>query len=375
MRKLRVGIFGPATTPSDGGADTLLPLLVNQVPASLPAGGLEYVPVPWSTWSYRKHPLRFLWMKFVRAFGSEIPLVDLRPVCRALELDLAYFPAPTYARIDIPFVFTVWDLGHRTIPDFPEVRCASDPWTQREAMYRLMLPQAGGIVVGNRTGAAEVARHFGIEADRCVALPFPNPDFSAVEAKVPAWMPPGPFFLYPAQLWPHKNHATLLRALAALPGTGAAAAQLVFVGADKGNRTWLEGQAAALGLSGRVHFGGFVARGELKALYQHATALVFPSLLGPNNLPPQEAAVLGCPMILSDLPGHREQLGAGAIYAAPLDAAAWTQAMHRMLGDEARAALAAAARQAVAGYTLEAYAAGLGEILSKVAARRMLWGS
>ena len=40
--------------------------------------------------------------------------------------------------------------------------------------------------------------------------------------------------------------------------------------------------------------------------------MVFASIVGPNNYPPIEAASLGCPVILSDLPGHREQMGESA---------------------------------------------------------------
>jgi len=373
MRKLRLGIFGRDTSPTEGGADTLLQMIAEKFPSSAGAT-LELVPVPWSAWSHRRHPFRFLWLKFARLLGSEIPLVDLRAVCRDFQLDLAYFAAPAFARIDIPFVFTLWDLGHRTIPEFPEVRSASDPWTQREAMARRMLAQASYVVVGNETGAAEVCGLYGVDPKRVVPLPFPNPDFSGVTSVAPAWLPARPFFLYPAQLWPHKNHHTLLQALALLAKRGVEA-DLVFVGSDKGNTAFLKSTAAELGLTGRVHFGGFVPRGELKALYEKAAGLVFPSLLGPNNLPPQEAAVLGCPAILTDSPGHREQLGEGALYVPPLDAEAWASAMARVLSDPGlRAGLAGRAKAAVAAYTLEAYASGLNRLFTEMARRRALWG-
>jgi glycosyltransferase involved in cell wall biosynthesis len=245
-------------------------------------------------------------------------------------------------------------------------------------MYRLMLAQASFVVVGNRTGAAEVVAHYGIDAGKCVPLPFPNPDFSTVEAVVPTWLPSAPYFFCPAQLWPHKNHVTLLRALALMPvpGDQSRRPHLVFTGTDKGNQAYLESVVAELGLGERVHFAGFVSRAELKGLYQQATALAFPSLLGPNNLPPQEAAVLGCPMILSDLPGHREQMGAGARYAGACDAAAWATEMQQLLGspDLARA-LVALAREAVAPYGLGAYAAGLNGIVARMAETRQLWGA
>lgn len=373
MRKIRIGVFGRLTSPRDGGADTLLGL-IQAHPGGLQAAAYELVPVPWSDWSHRRRPGRYLWSRVVRAFGGEIPLVDLRPVCRRYQLDLAYFAAPAFVHLDLPFIYNQWDVGHRSIPDFPEMRSGRDPWTQREAQCRRMLGQASYVLVGNETGAAELRGLFGVPRDKLVVLPFPNPDFTAVEAVAPAWLPRGPFFLYPAQFWPHKNHYTLITALARLADRGGAAPELVFVGDDKGNSGYLRAAAAELGVADRVRFAGFVPRRELKALYQAATALLFPSLLGPNNLPPQEAAVLGCPMVLSDLPGHREQLGDGALYAPPLEAAAWAAAMERLLaGGELRAVLTARARAAVAGCTVEAYVARLDLLFAGMAARRLLW--
>lgn len=371
MRTIRIGIFGRESVPADGGADTLLQLIASRLPAT--DGAVELVPVAWDRWSYKRQPLRQVRRHLARAMGTEIPWVDLRPLCAELRLDGAYFAAPAFAQIDVPFVFTHWDTGHRTIPEFPEMRAGADSWAQREALCRQMLPQASAVVVGNQAGADEVTQLFGVRAERVAQLPFPNPDFSGLAAVKPAWLPAEPYFLYPAQFWPHKNHHTLIRALALL-ARQPVAASLVFVGSDKGNTAYLRAVAAELGVAARVHFGGFVARGELKALYENAAGLAFASLLGPNNLPPQEAAVLGCPVILSDLPGHREQLGPGALYAAPLAPEAWAAAMHRILAEPGlRATLAGAARAAVAGGTPEAYAAGLGRLFSALAARRRLW--
>jgi glycosyltransferase involved in cell wall biosynthesis len=371
MRTIRIGIFGRESAPADGGADTLLQMIAARLPAS--DGAIELVPVAWDQWSYRKQPLRQLRRRLAQSLGVEMPWVDLRPLCAGLRLDGAYFAAPAFAQIDVPFVFTHWDTGHRTIPEFPEMRRNGDSWTQREAMCRQMLPQASFVVVGNQTGADEVTQAYGVRADRVAQLPFPNPDFAGLAAAKPAWLPASPYFLYPAQFWPHKNHHTLIRALALLAKDQVDAA-LVFVGSDKGNTAYLQAVAADHGVAARVHFGGFVSRGELKALYENAAGLAFASLLGPNNLPPQEAAVLGCPMILSDLAGHREQLGAGALYAAPLEPAAWAAAMRRILHEAPlRPTLAGAARAAVAGCTPDAYAAGLGRLFSALAARRRLW--
>lgn len=368
MSAFRIGIFERDTAAGEGGADTLLRLLQENVSTGI-ADGIEVVRVPAPEWDFRRRPLRRFASRAARLLGVHFPYVDLRPDCRRHRLDAAYFPAPVFAAIDVPYVFTVWDLGHRTLPQFREMTHGADSAAQREAMYRAMIGGTAAVISGNAAGAEEIIRFYPAAAGRVDVLPFPNPDFSTVAAFAPAAPPARPFFLYPAQLWPHKNHATLLHALAEMATRGLGTPDLICTGSDRGHRSELETLRRELGLEERVHFPGFVSRGELKWLYEHAVALVFSSLLGPNNLPPQEAAVLGCPAVLSDFPGHRQQLGEGAIYCPPLDARAWAGAMAELLAQpERRAALASRAREAVAGFTLESYAEKLGRVFGRLAA-------
>ena len=48
-------------------------------------------------------------------------------------------------------------------------------------------------------------------------------------------------------------------------------------------------------------------------------------------MPPLEAMESGCPVICSDLPGHREEMGDAAVYINPLNAADISQAMITMI--------------------------------------------
>jgi glycosyltransferase involved in cell wall biosynthesis len=55
-----------------------------------------------------------------------------------------------------------------------------------------------------------------------------------------------------------------------------------------------------------------------------------PSLAEGLGLPALEAAALGVPAILSDLPALRETGGRLASYLDPMDAAAWADAIERI---------------------------------------------
>jgi hypothetical protein len=77
--------------------------------------------------------------------------------------------------------------------------------------------------------------------------------------------------------------------------------KLVFTGSDKGNLRHVMKVAKELNLDTKVEFRGFVATSELAVLIRDARCLVFPSQLGPSNMPPLEAAMLGTPSLISNV--------------------------------------------------------------------------
>ncbi len=62
---------------------------------------------------------------------------------------------------------------------------------------------------------------------------------------------------------------------------------------------------------------GYVSDKEIVALYKRATALIYPSLAGPTNLPPIEAMILGTPVLCSNLFAMPEQVGAAGLLFDP----------------------------------------------------------
>ena len=66
---------------------------------------------------------------------------------------------------------------------------------------------------------------------------------------------------------------------------------------------------------------GFVSEEKLEQIYSETDALVYPSYSGPENLPPLEAIVRNIPVMISDYPGAREQLGGNASYFNPNNSA------------------------------------------------------
>ncbi|MGH7508221.1 MAG: glycosyltransferase family 4 protein [Gemmatimonadales bacterium] len=70
---------------------------------------------------------------------------------------------------------------------------------------------------------------------------------------------------------------------------------------------------------GRIRAIGYVTDGQLRALYERAACLVFPSLYEGFGLPPLEAMACGCAVITSDTTSLPEVCGDAALYCDPSD--------------------------------------------------------
>jgi glycosyltransferase involved in cell wall biosynthesis len=209
---------------------------------------------------------------------------------KEFDADFVWFLTPHFEVVQAPFAMTVWDLGHRILPEFPEVSLSGWTFDQREAFYQYVLPRAAIVITGNVQGATEIRQFYRIQEKRILLNPLPvSETLLKIEPSAVSEYPK-PYLLYPAQFWPHKNHITLIDAVKILGKY-----TLVFTGADKGNRNFVETYARTQKVS--INCPGFVSLSVLKGLYLNAHAVVFPSLLGPDNLPPLEARALGCPLV------------------------------------------------------------------------------
>jgi glycosyltransferase involved in cell wall biosynthesis len=304
----------------------------------------------------------------------------LDPFIYGAGVDLFVNVGPEAISMDVPYVCAVFDLQHRYQPYMPEVS-ANGYWERWDEQYRQVLGRATYVIAGTRVGRREIQRFYQIPRERIVRLPHPTPGFALKAAAEPpqprpAYLSPGPFLFYPAQFWAHKNHVTLLEALALLRKTHGLDVQLVLVGSDQGNKPFVVERIADMGLSGAVHVRGFVERTELIALYQHALALTYVSTCGPENLPPLEAFALGCPVINTDLPGAREQLGDAALIVSMTDPQAIAEGVLTLHRDPARReALIAAGRTIAHERTAEQFARGLFEAIRPFAQKRKNWSA
>ncbi len=295
-------------------------------------------------------------------------------MCRREQIDLLWFPEPVFERTSVPYIWTLWDLGHRNLPALPEM-CRNGEWERREARCKEMLYRASYVITGNETGKKEILENYNISDNKIRIVPFPITSYSRGEEIKPSINLDKPYFFYPAQLWPHKNHIRIIEAMGILKRRGVDC-RFVFTGSDKGIRDYLEARVKDLSIEDNIIFAGFVSNEEMNYLYNHAEALVFASLLGPNNLPPIEACYHDCPVIISDIPGHREQMSGAAIYFNPLSAEDLADKMEQILDkeDEIKAELKVGRESVLNRLNEYSYSEEMMKVFDEFARLRKTWG-
>jgi glycosyltransferase involved in cell wall biosynthesis len=260
-------------------------------------------------------------------------------------------------------------------------RRARAAWRGKQAFA---LRRATRVFTVSQAARAELAGATRTDPDRLAVVPeAPAPVFSprSPVAARRAIAPLGPlvgreYLLYASGINPHKSPETLLEACAALRAAGRPCPPLVMVGPLDDDTAHsaaaaVRARIAALGLQEHVLLPGHVDDEVLASLYSAATAVVVPSLGEGFGLPAVEAAACGAPVVLSDIPAHRESLGDAALRFAPGDASALAAELDRLLGDDAlRRSLSERGRRRVAPLTWDRTATELRRLIGEAAATR-----
>jgi len=252
--------------------------------------------------------------------GRVLPVLDGR------DFDVVHYPVtvPVPRVRGAPRVVSLLDVQHHELPGmFSPLERRLRAWAYDDAARDADLVLT--ISEHARTGIIE---HIGVAPERVRAIPLGvdhgrfSPDGPGPAERLAL---PARYVLYPANMWPHKNHARLLDAFAALDDDDL---WLVLTGQTYGRERMLAGHE-------RVRHLGHVAQDDLPGLYRGATAVVFPSLFEGFGLPPLEAMACGVPVAASDRGAIGEVCGDAALLFDAGDGEAMTDAMRRVTGDAA----------------------------------------
>ena len=161
---------------------------------------------------------------------------------------------------------------------------------------------------------------------------------------------PGGFWLSVGTIEPRKNQRRIAEAYAQYLSAGGEPMPLVFVGRYGWMMEDFHRELAALDISAKVVFTGYVDDAELAWLYRNCRANIYTSHFEGFGLPVLEGMEFGAPTIASDCTALREIAGDAAILVKPGDTEELARAMlhvARSADERARLARRAAAQAAL----------------------------
>lgn len=215
--------------------------------------------------------------------------------------DVLYCPFGTseFARPDLPSVCLLVDALHQDLPSALPI----EEVNFREDNFKRIIGSATWIQTLARHGTERLGHHYGLHPTRCFhtyAAVHREIDPNATAPTPGGVLPTSPFFFYPANFWPHKNHEVLLTAYRLYRiEAGEAAWPLLLTGHPDRRMESLRTMSVNLGMADTVTFAGHLPDEDFTAVWQQAGALVFPSLHEGFGIPLVEAFQAGLPVAAS----------------------------------------------------------------------------
>ena len=267
-------------------------------------------------------------VKRLSRFWRRLTFLSVR--CRASTV--VYHPS--YYAVD-PFIARRADATvvtfHDMIPEWLHERSPSKGSDHLPAQKAGTLRLADAVLVVSEATRRDLEHYHPGARGKTTVTPLATCLGEITPAPLPDCIPRD-FFLYVSNNREgYKNGMSLMRALALLAERFPEINAVFFGGRafSSDENEWLRKN----GLENRV----LHVTGEdplLAACYQHATALVYPSLYEGFGLPVLEAMQLGCPVITSPNSSLPEVAGEAAVYVDPRDTATLARVMSRMFTDE-----------------------------------------
>lgn len=284
------------------------------LPASLQREVIDFLPLA-RTQIDADGPLRAL----LESAGVE-QVLFYRDFPRTLDLLQIDVVGPTGADLSgaaggRPWFAYIPDFQHQHLPRY----FTQQERFHRDRQFRALIENSAGVFVNSATVAADIERLYPAAArsTRVLRLPqlLPQVEYhggAGFEAVLARHRVRPDYVLSCSQRWLHKRHDLIVEAFARIAHRYPEL-DLVFTGEVHDHRDphHAERVAACIerhGLAARVRTLGMIGRDDQLALIDHARALVQASLFegGPGASGMLEAALLGTPVVASDIAANRE---------------------------------------------------------------------
>lgn len=232
------------------------------------------------------------------------------PILLKENLDLVHFPYFSYPVLyPGKYIVTIHDM---IVSHFATGRATTfSPLIYQmkrlgyQINHRIGLRRTSHIIAVSQATKQEIIKTIGIKPEK-ISVIYEGVDANLINQKYATHsLIDVPYILYIGNAYPHKNLETLLKAFETVAQNNKTI-QLVLVGPDDVFYQRLEQDMQDLPINNRVQFLHAISDSQLVTLYQHAQALVSPSLMEGFGLPIIEALSFNIPVIASDIPVYRE---------------------------------------------------------------------
>jgi glycosyltransferase involved in cell wall biosynthesis len=192
--------------------------------------------------------------------------------------------------------------------------------------YRAACATCDGVILSSNSALADL-RTFAPDCRahshvlRFVSNRIDERDLPSPESLRDKYRLPTQFFYLPNQFWENKNHRLVVDALKLLKDRGEAV-HIVCSGKTADGRQprffqRLLEHIQRAGVADRFHILGIIPRKDALGLMRTAIAVLNPSRFEGWSTTVEEAKTLGVPMVLSDIPVHREQVTTNGTFIHP----------------------------------------------------------
>lgn len=252
------------------------------------------------------------------------------------------------ARLGIPAIAWIPDFQHRELPHL----FSRAAWWKRELGFRAQIAAGRTIMLSSHDARNACERHYPATVGRTHVVRFAvpsgrRPDAADVRRVRESHGLPERYFYLPNQFWQHKNHLLVIDALALLkqehPDIVVAASGKQLDPYKPGHFQRILSRLEEVGLKDQFRLLGLIPYEHIAPLMVGSVAVLNPSLFEGWSTTVEEARALQVPMVLSDLPVHKEQAEGIARFFDRTSAPALADALCQAWQDQSSSAAGAAA--------------------------------
>ena len=252
------------------------------------------------------------------------------------------------ARLGIPAIAWIPDFQHRELPHL----FSRAAWWKRELGFRAQIAAGRIIMLSSHDARDACERHYPATVGRTHVVRFAvpserRPDAAEVRQVRETHGLSERYFYLPNQFWQHKNHLLVIDALALLkqehPDIVVAASGKQLDPYKPGHFQRILSRLAEADLNKQFRLLGLIPYEHIAPLMVGSVAVLNPSLFEGWSTTVEEARALRVPMVLSDLPVHKEQAEGIARFFDRTSAPSLANAMRQSWQDQSPSAAGLAA--------------------------------